>query len=138
MSIAVNAFHDQRVFEQYTRNLIGLQRDMNSNAQLWKTQAQAALALPALQAMISASLVQYQLRLQWMTDLQADSTKLTRLQAVLARMGMTTQDVADVALPLRSAAIALNAAPRTTFAEIITACDALLAAVNAPPSLWPE
>jgi hypothetical protein len=139
MSIATSAFHDQRVVAQFTQNLVGLQKDIASNCAAHLAMAQAQSPnLATLQTFIADCVTQYNRRAQWMTDWQADSTKIARLQAALARIGMTIQDIIDLAQPMRAAVIAFNSAPKTSYAEIVSACNALGAAVNMPPSLWPE
>jgi len=139
MAIPLTNLHKGRVVEQIKQNLIGLQNDMRRNAQTHKAMALAqSPPLEVLQSFVSDCAFSYLNRSQWMIDLRANTTKRQRLIDILTLMGWTETDLTDVAAPLRQAALALQSAPRTTFAEIITACDAVLVSIDAPESLWPE
>lgn len=139
MAIPVTNLHKQRVADQIRQNLIGLQRDMLTNAITHKAMAQAQSPnLATLQTFVRDCALEYLRRLQWLIDLRADASKRARLVDALSKMGWTEADVTDVATPLRQAAVTLRDAPRTSYAEIISACDSLVAFVDAPESLWPE
>ena len=94
--------------------------------------------VPTLRTYLNDCAAQYLRRLQWLIDLRADPVRRQKMVDVLTAMGWTEDDIVNVATPLRQAAVALQNAPRANYAQIITACDALLADVNAPDSLWPE
>jgi len=127
------------VIEQIRQNLIGLQNDMRRNAATHKAMAQAqSPQLAVLQQFVADASAAYLTRLQWLIDLRNTPAKRQRLIDILTLMGWTETDITDVATPLRQAAIALRDALQTSYAEIITACDAVLVAVDAPESLWPE
>lgn len=139
MAITINSIGKRRLVNQIEQNLTGLQRDMNSNALTHKAMAQAGSpALPVLQSFVADAAASYLTRLQWIISLRNDAVRRQRLLDVLAAAGWTETEVVDYVTALRNAAIALRDAPRSTYAEIITACDAMLAAVDKPESLWPE
>lgn len=139
MTIAINSIGKRRIINQIEQNLTGLQRDMNNNARTHKAMALAqSPALSVLQSFIADCVASYQTRLQWVIDLRNNPVRRQRLLDMLASAGWAEQEVIDYVTALRNAAIALRDAPRSTFAEIITACDAMLAAVDLPESLWPE
>ncbi len=116
-----------------------MQRDMVLNANAHKAMANAqSPPLATLQNFVRDVALAYINKLQWIIDLRNDSTKEQRLLTTLAQMGWSENDIVDVVTALRQAAVALRDAPRTTYGEIITACDAMIAAVQPPDSLWPE
>ena len=139
MAIPLTTIHADRVVNQITQNLTGLQRDMVRNANTHKAMATAqSPPLATLQAFVADSAQEYLRRLQWLIDLRNDPVRRQRMVNILNQRGWTEADITDVATPLRQAAIALRDAPRSTYAEIITACNNLLATVDPPDSLWPE
>lgn len=137
--IRITKLHRQRVFEQVQQNLIGLQRDMATNARTHKAMAQAKSPDAAtLRSFVADCATQYLRRLQWVIDLRSDPARRTRLVEAAVAYGWAESDLVDVVTDLRAAAIALRGAPRSTYAEIIAACDAVIATVDMPESLWPE
>ena len=139
MAIPLTNLHKGRVVEQIRQNLIGLQNDMRHNALTHRAMAQAqSPALAILQGFVADAAAAYLTRMQWLIDLRNAPVRRQRLLDILTLMGWTEADITDAATPLRAAAVALRDAPKTSYAEIVTACDAVLASVDAPESLWPE
>jgi hypothetical protein len=131
--------HGVRLARQVIDNLVGLQRDMLTNAATHKGWAQTqATPLANLQQYVLDCALDYLRRLQWLIDLRNDPVKEPRLLDGLARWNITEADIVNIATPLRQAAVGLRDAPRTSYADIIAACDALTAFVDKPDSLWPE
>ena len=139
MAIPVTAIHKRRIITQIENNITGLQRDMVQNALTHKTMAQAqSPSVEVLATFVTDAAIQYVRRLQWIIDLRTNATRRQRLIDMLTSAGWTEQEVIDTVQALRQPAIALRDAPKTTYAEITTACDTLLAVVDLPESLWPE
>lgn len=139
MAITINSIGKRRLVTQIESNLTGLQKDMHNNALTHKAMAQAqSPALAVLQSFVADCAQKYLDRLQWIIDLRNNPTRRQRLVDVLAAAGWAEQEVIDYVTELRNAAIALRDAPRTTYAEIVTACDAMTTTVDKPESLWPE
>lgn len=139
MAIPRTKIHLVRVVDQIRQNLVGLQRDMAENAAAHRAMALAqSPALSVLQGFLADCVTEYLRRLQWVIDLRNDPTKEARLLAVITLWGWTEDDIVDVVTALRQVAIGLRDAPRTTYAQIVTACEAVLAACDPPDSLWPE
>jgi len=59
----------------------------------------------------------------------------TQMSAAVAIIGATLSDLNNYKTPLQTAATNLQNASKTTYAQITTACDAVLAAVSAPASI---
>lgn len=139
MAIPVTQVHMLRLLLQMERNLSGLQGDIRNNALAWAAAASAELT-PAetLAEWMDAAAGEYEKRLTWMTDVQADAETASRLQAMWLLLGGTLDDVTAVTTPLRDMTDALKAAPKTSYAEILAICDQITGAINAPLSLWPE
>ena len=139
MPIPRTSLHDARVVDQIKQNLVQLQADMVRNAGTHKQMAQSqSPPLEELAKFITDCVEQYLRRLQWVIDLQKDPQRRGRMMAMINKLGWNESDINDVLVPLRDAAIALRDASRSSYAEIIAACDQLLASVEAPDSLWPE
>ena len=139
MPITPTKLHANRVLDQILRNLTGLQLDMVRNAQTHKAMAQAqSPALAVLQTFIADCVTEYQRRLQWVQDITSTPARRTALVNALTRIGCAESDVVDLYQALRNAANALGSANKNNYAQIITACDAVLSAVDKPESLWPE
>lgn len=139
MAIPVTNLSILRLMLQIEQNLSGLQRDMRNNALSWKAaaQAQSTPAVTLTQYMNDAA-ASYQARLTWLTTLQADAVNWPRVGAMWATMGGTAQDFSDMMTPINAVANQLGPATKTTYAQIIGVCDQIVAAINAPLSLWPE
>lgn len=139
MTIPLTNLHKNRVCDQIRQLLMNTQRDLRNNALAHKAMAQAqSPSLATLQGFVSACALTYLANLQLIIDLRADPVKRQRLLDAIGLMGWTETDITDVVTSLRQAAIGLRDAPRTSYVEISSACDSLLAFVDAPPTLWPE
>jgi hypothetical protein len=136
--IPITSLQNARVVDQIRQNLMNLQRDLLANAASHKAMAQTQIPLAQLQQNVADCAADYLRRLQWLIDLRNDPVRRARLLDILTKMNWTEADITDVATPLRQAAVGLRDAPRTSYAEIIAACDSLTAFVDKPDSLWPE
>lgn len=139
MAIPVTQVHMLRLLLQMERNLSGLQADIRNNALAWAAAASTgSTPVETLAEWMNAAAGEYEKRLAWMTDFQADTENASRLQAMWLQLGGTLDDVTAVTTPLRDMTAALGAAPKTTQAEILAICNQITDAINAPLSLWPE
>src|SRR3990167_9227020 len=138
MAIPITTIQKRRVAKQIEDNLTGLQRDMRNNALTHKAMAAAqSPELAKLQAYVADSAQSYLRRLQWIIDLRGNAGRRQQLVDILATTGVAEQELVDPVTALRSVAVALRDADKSDHAAITTACDAVLAAVDAPMSLWP-
>lgn len=139
MPITLSSLQKRRVFQQVEKNLVGLQLDMYQNAQTWKAMATAQNPpVATLRTFMNDGAAAYLTRLQWIIDLRNDANRRQRLLDILATQGINETEIVTYVTELRNAAIALRDAPKGGYAAMTTACDALLASVDAPESLWPE
>lgn len=139
MAIGIKAFHKERVANQVTQNIIGLQGDMVRNANTWKAMATAQNPpIATLRTFLNDAAAEYLRRLQWVIDLRNDPAKRQRLLDILVARGWDEQEVVDTVTTLRNVAVQLRDAPKGTYAVVITICDAILAAIEPVESLWPE
>ena len=128
-----------RLLLQIEQNLIGLQRDMRFNAAAWKAQAQAqSVPIATLQGFMNTSGPAYQTRLAWLPTLQADAVNWPKVSALYTAIGGTGAEFSALMTPLSAVANQLAPATKDTYAQIIAICDQILAAIDAPLSLWPE
>jgi hypothetical protein len=138
MAVPITQVSILRVLLQIENNLTGLQRDMRNNAQSWRTSALAqSVPISTLAGFMNSAATSYQTRLAWLPTMQADPN-WSRIAALYVTFGGTGQEFTDVMTPLNAVANQLGPAPKTTYAEITSACDQIIAAINAPLSLWPE
>lgn len=139
MAITKTNIHPGRVVEQIHRNLIGLQRDMVSNAESWKAMAVAqSPALNILQGYMHDGANAYLTRLKWYDDLRLDSVKRQRINDELTKRGWSETDFTTPSAEMYSVANQLKSAPLATYQACINACDGIIASVDPPDSLWPE
>lgn len=138
MAIRQTHLHLKRAIDQIERNLVGLQRDLRDNAAKHKAMAQSQSPnLATLQSFIADCLTQYNRRLGWLVAIR-QHPQWPAVRAAYVAMGGTEADVVDVYTDIKAAVDALAVADVSSYAAIITACDAVLATVDAPLSLWPE
>lgn len=139
MAIPVTQLHILRLLLQADQNLSSLQGGMRSNAVTWRAAA-VAQSQPAatLAQWMNDSATAYQTRLAWVATAQADAVIWPKLSALWALLGGTAADFNSITTPLKAVADQLGLAAKTTYAQIITACDQIIAATPAPLSLWPE
>ena len=139
MTVPVTQVSILRLMMQIEGNLTSLQRNMRDNASTWRAQALAqSIPVLTLAAFMNDAATAYQTRLAWLPTLQADAVNWPRVAALYVLIGGTGSEFNALTTPLNAVANQLGPAPKTTYAEIITACDQILAAINAPLSLWPE
>lgn len=139
MATPITAIHILRLLLQAEQNLSGLQRDMRRNAETWKAAAQAqSLPVGTLAANMNDAATAYQTRLQWLSNAQANTTLWSRLGAMWAALGGTDADFSGLVTPLQAVATQLGPAAKASYAQVIGICNQILAAVDAPPNLWPE
>jgi len=125
------------MIEQVEIGVINLQSSVYNNAVTHKRWAQDGMELAELQEKITNTINAYEsirAKLRHFRDvvIPSDPGMLTvgdSLKLTLQSVGTVGQEVAD-----RIDVFA--AMPRTTYEEIITACDYLIDNVNPPPSVW--
>ncbi len=128
-----------RIVGQIQQNLIGLQRDIHSNALTHKAMAIAQSPdLPTLQSFINDAVASYQKRLQWFTDWSAQTQKQTELANQLAKMGWDLTDITTLENALQQVIADFQQLPLKDYQGIQDACDSLATNCNSPDSLWPE
>jgi len=139
MAIGVTQIHIRRVLRQCDIALTNMHRDMRNNAIAWKTAATAQTTPQATLAgwMNNAAAI-YQSTLAQFTALQADAVNWPKVRDMFITQGGSVADFTAMMTPMTAVANQLGPADKSTYAAIITACNQILAAVEAPLSLWPE
>jgi hypothetical protein len=138
MAVPVTQVGILRALLQIERNLTNLQRNMRDNAQNWRSMALAqSVFVDTLAGFMNSAATAYQTRLGWMDTIQLNP-EWPRIADLYTRMGGTGQEFTDLMTPLNAVANQLGPAPKTTYAQIVSACDQIIAAINPPLSLWPE
>lgn len=127
-----------RLWDQVSRNLLGLQHDMRSNALTWQGNAKAgSVPVDKLRGWMADAAKAYQTRAQWVVDLRA-TDRWADVMAVGASYGVSEAEVVDMLDDVGRVADALAASKLTTYADMRKACDRVLAEVPPLESLWPE
>jgi len=138
MPITVTDLHRKKMIADAERAVLNLQRSVANNAVTHKQwAADESLPLQQLQTRINDTVAAYEqtrskLRTFRDVTIPADTSILTvgaAIKADVQSVGSVGQEVADHI-------DVFAAMPRTTFAEIIAACDYLIANVNPPQSIW--
>lgn len=139
MPIPTTSLDISRAIDQVVDNLNGLQRDIRSNAIAWRAAAQAqSVPVATLAQWMNDAAAEYQKRLGWIATLRADAVNWPLVSAMWVQRGGTAADFTSKVNPMTAVANQLGPAPKTTYAQIIAGCDQIIAAINAPFSLWPE
>jgi hypothetical protein len=139
MAIPITQLHILRMLLQADQNLSGLQGDMRANAITWRAAAVAqSQPVAALAQWMNDAAGEYQKRLGWIATAQADAVIWPKLSSLWAMLGGTGADFTNMTTPLKAVADQLGPIAKGTYAQIIAACDQIIAAIPAPLSLWPE
>jgi hypothetical protein len=138
MAVPVTILHALRNLLQIQQSLVQLQRDMRNNANAWiamaNTQSPTVLIVAGF---MNNAATAYQTRLQWLTTFQ-DDPNWTATKNLYLLLGGTASDFTDMVSPMQQVANQLGPATKNTYAQIISLCNQILAAIDAPPTLWPE
>jgi hypothetical protein len=119
--------------------LIQLQRDLRGNAIAHRAMAVAQSPdLAKLQSFVTDCATAYNKYLQWVAAVNGDVSKTATLSTALTDANVVSSDVSDLANALQAQVTLLAGASLKTYADIIAACDVVIANVDAPISLWPE
>lgn len=129
----MSTINAKRILDQVYQNLIGLQRDMRSNAEAWKSSART-VPNDTITSWMNDAAAQYLRRLAW----RADDATWQKAVSMHTTLGGDYAEFKAMSAPMKAAAEALAKADKSTPKQIVAACDAMLAAVPAPQSLWPE
>lgn len=139
MTIPVTALHILRLMLQIEQNLSGLQRDMRNNALSWQATATAqSLPVATLAQYMNDAAASYQTRLSWLTTIEADAANWPKVSAMWALLGGTGADFSNLITPITAVATQLGPIDKSSYSAILSACSQIIAAINAPLSLWPE
>lgn len=139
MAIVINFLDAFDVFLQIQQNLRGLQFDIRRLAIGWKSRAQAgSVPFPELKQQFVTGGNSFAVRIQWVSELRADSVKRQRLLDMLAKLDIPEQDIIDKASDLNTVVNQIRAQDPLNYAQLITVCDQIIAAVPARVNLWPE
>jgi len=139
MAVPVTQLQILRLILQIEQNLNGLQLDFRNNAISWKASATAQNPdVATLAKWMNDAALSYQSRLSWLPELQLNATAWSKAAALWTIIGGTNAEFTSLLAPFNAVANQLGPADKTTYAKIIAVCDQILAAIDAPLSLWPE
>jgi hypothetical protein len=138
MAITITDAHRKLMIEQAQNGVLNMQMSVANNAATHKQWAlDESVPLAELQQRITDTIAAYESirsRLRHFRDvtIPADSGFLS----VGDSLKLTLQSVGNVGQEVADHIDAFAAMPRSTYAEIIAACDYLITNVNSPPSVW--
>lgn len=139
MAVPYTRLQALKLMLQIQQNLNGMQLDFRSNAAEWKAAAQGqTIPRATLEANMNSAAAAYQTRLSWLGVLQANNAIWPTVASLWTALGGTGQEFNDLMTPFNAVANGLGPADKSTYAKIVTACNQILATIDAPPSLWPE
>jgi hypothetical protein len=137
MTIQITDMHRKRMVEQVEIGVINLQSSVHNNALTHKKWAQDQMELSDLQEKITNTINAYEgvrAKLRYFRDVVMPSDP--GMAVVGDAMKLTLQTVSAVGQAVADHIDVFAAMPRTTYEEIITACDYLIDNVNPSPSVW--
>ena len=137
MAIALTDAHRKRMLEQVQNGVLNLQNSVASNAATHKQWAINEMPLSELQEAIANTIQAYiaiRTRLRNFRNNVADQAFLN----VGADIRLDLTSLRDTWEALSGFIVTFNNMPKTTYEEIIAACDYLIANVNPAPSVWEE
>lgn len=138
MAITLTDAHRKRMIEQASTGVLNLQESVRRNALTHKQWAvDQSLPLAELQQRINDTIAAYEsvrARLRYFRDvvIPADTGFLT----VGDQLALTLQSVGVIGTEVADEIDVFAAMQRTSYAEIITACDYLINNVDPLPSVW--
>jgi len=139
MAISQTPIHVLRVLLQIEQNLVGLQRDMLSNANAWLAMANAQIPdAPTITQYMKDAASSYETRLGWILNYKNTSPNWNSVVAMYTALGGNVNDATTLYTQMKTVADGITNATLGTYASIITACNQIISAVNPPDSLWPE
>lgn len=139
MTISYSKFMTFKVLNQITTNLTGLQLDMRANAQAWSVMAtNQAPDMVTLAKFMSDAAASYQSRLGWILNYKNTNPNWPAVTAMYTALGGDITEATTLYTQMKNVADQLAAATLTTYAQVTSACNQILGAVQAPDSLWPE
>lgn len=139
MAFTGNGLENIRLVQQAVQLIVNYAANMRQNAQSHIAMAQAASPdLATVQGYVRGCAAEYQRMLgDLQTAVTTDPTK-TKLLDGLARLNCASADITTPGTAMIAAANALATADLSSYATIVTACNALISAVPQPASVWPE
>lgn len=137
MAITITDMHRKQIIEQAQIGVLNLQRSVYENAVIHRKWAVDKMPLEELQEKIGDTIAAYasiREKLRHFRDviIPSDpdiSTVGSAILLTLQSVGVVGQQVADYIDVFASM-------PRSTYEEIIAACDYLIDNVTPPPSIW--
>ena len=136
--IPANSYNLFDNVRQVSITLRHTQRDIHNHVRSWKNAARASTPIPVISDVISAANKTFGENLAWISTLKSDKQNWPKIAAIFLVLGATDTDFHAVFDPLLDAVHQISAMDKSSYAAIISACDQILATINAPLSLWPE
>jgi hypothetical protein len=138
MAVPITPISIFRVFGKICITLDNLQFRMRDNAQAWKISAQAQLIpIATLAGIMNSAALSYQDILSKLQTFRLNDPSWPRIVTMYQIFGGVGQEFIDFVAPMSAVANQLGPAPKTTFAEIISACDQIIAAIDPRVNPWP-
>jgi hypothetical protein len=132
------ALQRERVLGQIINAMGDLRRSLRNNAAGYKTAAQnQTMTVADIAAGLNGTAAGAMTCLNQLLAISNDATRKAAVVEALTRRGLAWADAVADYQELRPIAVALRDASKTTYAEIVSACDAVLV-LPAADSLWPE
>lgn len=139
MAITRSLFHSLRILYQLQTNIVQLQRDIRSNAETWKAAATVqSSSAQQLKTWMQDAAVSYETRLEWLRSYRDTSPYWSDLATLYTLLGGNSTEVTTFYTEMKVVSDGLQAAGLNNYMQIINACDQIIAAIDAPDSLWPE
>lgn len=138
MAVPYTRLHALALMLQVQSNLTGLQSDFRTNAMAWKAAATAqSLPVGTIAQQMTDAAAAYAVRLAWIPALQTKTSVWSVVSSLWTAIGGTGAEFSSLMTPFNTVTTQLASVNKNTYAQIISACDSLLAYIDKPESLWP-
>lgn len=112
------------------------QYNLNYNAQEWlKRATDQSVPVETLATWINNNANSFERQANFVKAMKTDPDKWGRLSALISKLGGAEKDIDDIIAPNDVEVARLRSAPKSTYAEIITLCNAILAEIKFPPRI---
>lgn len=140
MAITATGFHAFRVLSQIERVLTNTQLGVRRNAQAWKRMVTKSVPAADITKFMSDAASEWQRHLAALLAFRNTHPNWEKVSSMLTALGVDPQEMTAMYQELKTVVDQLATATATprSYAQINSICDQMIAAVQAPDSLWAE
>lgn len=138
MAITATGFHTFRVLSQIERALTNTQLGIRRNAQVWKLMTTRDVPAEQIAIYMADAAQEWQRHLANVATYRNTNQNWSKVSAMLTALGVDPAELVSMYQELKTVVDQLAATSPKTYTAINNICDQLIAAVQAPDSIWAE